>query len=117
MNVLTSKTAVGCRLANAYFKRSFYLYSPEPFHPLSDRVPEYKSAEEAVQVIQSGEPTILRNCGAFITNERTHFTDLVLLLYCTGARCLFLIKYFIPLETTCHCQISCILTRINCMPT
>lgn len=69
MNVLTSKTAVGCRLANACFKRSFYLYSPEPFHPLSDRVPEYKSAEEAVQVIQSGEPTILRNCGAFITDN------------------------------------------------
>lgn len=70
MNVLTSKTAVGCRLANACFKRSFYLYSPEPFHPLSDRVPEYKSAEEAVQVIQSGEPLILRKCvGAFTSGS------------------------------------------------
>lgn len=64
MNVLTSKTAVGCRLANACFKRSFYLYSPEPFHPLSDRVPEYKSAEEAVQVIQSDSRVYIHGAAA-----------------------------------------------------
>ncbi|XP_052081748.1 4-hydroxybutyrate coenzyme A transferase-like [Mytilus californianus] len=34
--------------------RSYYLYSPEPFHPLPDRLPLKKTAEEAVQVIQSG---------------------------------------------------------------
>ena len=54
MNVFSSKAAVYPRLLNACFKRTFYLYSPEPFHPLYDRVPEYKTAEEAVQVIQSG---------------------------------------------------------------
>ncbi|CAC5403148.1 unnamed protein product [Mytilus coruscus] len=34
--------------------RSFYLYAPEPFHPLADTYPQKKTAEEAVQVIQSG---------------------------------------------------------------
>ena len=34
--------------------RGYYLYSPEPFHPLADRWCQKKSAEEAVQVIQSG---------------------------------------------------------------
>lgn len=37
------------------FSRSYYLYSPEPFHPLPDRYPSKKTADEAVQVIQSGK--------------------------------------------------------------
>jgi hypothetical protein len=34
-------------------KRTFYLYSPEPFHPIHGREPVWKSAEEAVEVIES----------------------------------------------------------------
>lgn len=37
------------------FKRGYYLYSPEPIHPLPDRTPDLKTADEAVQVVQSGE--------------------------------------------------------------
>ena len=37
------------------FRRGYYLYSPEPIHPLPDRTPDLKTADEAVQVIQSGE--------------------------------------------------------------
>ena len=59
MSVFSSKAAVCPRLLNACFRRTFYLYSPEPFHPLYDRVPEYKTAEEAVQVIQSGRPNAM----------------------------------------------------------
>jgi len=42
--------------------RSFYTYSAEPFHPLPGKTPAWKSPEEAVQVIQSGEggPSIAR---------------------------------------------------------
>ena len=36
------------------FDRSYYLYAPEPFHPLADIWPEINTAHEAVQVIQSG---------------------------------------------------------------
>lgn len=55
MNVFAKKAAVGRRVVNACLKRTFYLYTPEPFHPLYERVPEYKTAEEAVQAIQSGK--------------------------------------------------------------
>jgi hypothetical protein len=55
MNVFAKKAAVGRRVVNACMRRTFYLYTPEPFHPLYDRVPEYKTAEEAVQAIQSGK--------------------------------------------------------------
>ena len=34
--------------------RSYYSYSHEPFHPLK-RAPAWRSAEEAVSVIKSGE--------------------------------------------------------------
>lgn len=35
-------------------ERSFYDYSPEPFHPLHGRTPAWKSPDEAVQCIKSG---------------------------------------------------------------
>ena len=38
-----------------YVARGYYLYSPEPIHPMPDRSPEWKSGMEAVQVVQSGE--------------------------------------------------------------
>lgn len=44
--------------------RSYYLYSPEPFHPLADRWPQKKSAEEAVQVIQSGFRVFIHGAAA-----------------------------------------------------
>ncbi|XP_071146934.1 succinyl-CoA:acetate/propanoyl-CoA:succinate CoA transferase-like [Mytilus edulis] len=34
-------------------KRTFYLYSPEPFHPIHGKEPVWKSAEEAVTVVES----------------------------------------------------------------
>lgn len=38
-----------------HLTRGYYLYSPEPIHPLPDRKPDWKTADEAVQVVQSGE--------------------------------------------------------------
>ena len=35
-------------------RRSFYLYSPEPFHPIRDKEPKWMTAEEAVQIVTSG---------------------------------------------------------------
>jgi len=49
------------RIVQKCVNRTFYLYSPEPFHPLPDRKPEWKTAEEAVQVIQSGT-NLVRVC-------------------------------------------------------
>jgi len=40
-------------------RRNFYLYSPEPFHPIPDKDPEWKTAEEAVKVITSGKQSDL----------------------------------------------------------
>ncbi|KAL5014333.1 hypothetical protein ScPMuIL_008603 [Solemya velum] len=51
-------------LASTQSQRTFYLYSPEPFHPLVDRVPEWKTAEEAVQVIQSGQRIFVHGAAA-----------------------------------------------------
>ena len=48
-------------IGNGHFRRTYYLYSPEPFHPLADRWPQKKSAEEAVQVIQSGNVCPMRD--------------------------------------------------------
>ena len=36
--------------------RSYYQYSPEPFHPIPGKDPEWLSAREAVEVITSGKP-------------------------------------------------------------
>ena len=36
-------------------RRNFYTYSAEPFHPLPGKTPAWKSPEEAVKVIESGE--------------------------------------------------------------
>ncbi|KAK3105440.1 hypothetical protein FSP39_025290 [Pinctada imbricata] len=36
-------------------KRSFYLYNPDPLHALPNKQPDWKTAEEAVSVIQSGQ--------------------------------------------------------------
>ena len=36
-------------------RRNFYTYSAEPFHPLPGKTPAWKSPEEAVEVIESGE--------------------------------------------------------------
>ncbi|XP_052284514.1 4-hydroxybutyrate coenzyme A transferase-like isoform X1 [Dreissena polymorpha] len=46
------------------FQRSYYLYSPEPIHPLPDRVPDWKTADEAVQVIQSGQRVFIHGAAA-----------------------------------------------------
>lgn len=35
-------------------RRSFYTYTTEPFHPLPGKTPAWKSPDEAVQAIQSG---------------------------------------------------------------
>ena len=35
-------------------KRSYYMYSPEPFHPIPNKYPEWKSVEDALSVVTSG---------------------------------------------------------------
>lgn len=35
-------------------RRPYYLYSPEPFHPIPDKQPQCMTAEEAVTVVTSG---------------------------------------------------------------
>ncbi|KAL4220925.1 hypothetical protein ACF0H5_019191 [Mactra antiquata] len=47
-----------------YFKRGYYLYTPEPIHPLPDRTPDWKNADEAVQVIQSGQRIFIHGAAA-----------------------------------------------------
>ena len=47
----------GCRtnaLANQQ-KRSYYMYSPEPFHPIPNKYPDWKSVEDALSVVTSGK--------------------------------------------------------------
>ena len=41
------------------FKRSYYTYSHEPFHPLK-REPKWQSPREAVSIIKSGEDLVKR---------------------------------------------------------
>ena len=42
--------------------RSYYSYSHEPFHPLK-RVPKWQTAEEAVEIVKSGEEKHYENGG------------------------------------------------------
>ena len=35
-------------------RRPYYLYSPEPFHPIPDKQPQCMTADEAVTVVTSG---------------------------------------------------------------
>lgn len=44
--------------------RGYYLYSPEPIHPLPDRTPEWKTGMEAVQVVQSGQRIFIHGAAA-----------------------------------------------------
>ncbi|KAK3749477.1 hypothetical protein QZH41_013458, partial [Actinostola sp. cb2023] len=45
-------------------ERSYYEYSPEPFHPLRGRTPIWKSADEAVQIIESGMKVYVHSAAA-----------------------------------------------------
>ena len=36
-------------------RRSFYLYSPEPFHPIQGKEPKWTTAEEAMEIVTSGK--------------------------------------------------------------
>lgn len=38
----------------ACVSRSFYIYSPEPLHALLDKEPTWKTADQAVEAIKSG---------------------------------------------------------------
>lgn len=44
--------------------RSFYTYSSEPFHPLPGKTPAWKSPDEAMQAIESGNHCGLPGEGA-----------------------------------------------------
>lgn len=46
------------------FIRGYYVYTPEPSHPLPDRDPDWKTADEAVQVIQSGQKIFIHGAAA-----------------------------------------------------
>ncbi|CAD5124898.1 DgyrCDS13149 [Dimorphilus gyrociliatus] len=45
-------------------QRSFYLYSPEPFHPIPGKEPKWMSAEEAVSTVTSGHKIFIHGCAA-----------------------------------------------------
>ncbi|XP_060583073.1 4-hydroxybutyrate coenzyme A transferase-like [Ruditapes philippinarum] len=47
-----------------HFRRGYYLYSPEPIHPLPDRKPDWKTADEALQVVQSGQRIFVHGAAA-----------------------------------------------------
>jgi len=46
-------------LSSTSGRRSFYTYSAEPFHPLPGKTPAWKSPQEALEVIQSGDGVFL----------------------------------------------------------
>ncbi|CAH1774078.1 unnamed protein product [Owenia fusiformis] len=45
-------------------KRTFYLYSQEPFHPIPGKEPEHCKAAEAVKVVQSGHRVYIHGVAA-----------------------------------------------------
>lgn len=45
-------------------RRSFYLYSPEPFHPIQGKEPKWTTAEEAVQIVTSGMKVYVHGAAA-----------------------------------------------------
>jgi hypothetical protein len=64
-----------------HFRRDYYLYSPEPIHPLPDRKPDWKTADEALQVVQSGETFLLFFSSRFINASKTVVQTVIFSLY------------------------------------
>lgn len=55
-----------CNITAAQKKlcRLFYTYSPEPFHPLPNRVPVWRTAQEAVAVVKSHDKVFVHGAAA-----------------------------------------------------
>ncbi|XP_045162494.2 4-hydroxybutyrate coenzyme A transferase-like isoform X1 [Mercenaria mercenaria] len=47
-----------------HLRRGYYLYTPEPIHPLPDKTPDWKTADEALQVVQSGQRIFVHGAAA-----------------------------------------------------
>ena len=63
-----SRLRVGNILNNArVFARTFYEGQAfEPFHPIPNRKPKFKSADEAVKVVKSGGPKLSITFSCFV---------------------------------------------------
>lgn len=52
------------RRPNCISQRGYYVHSQEPFHPIANKAPEWKSADEAVSVIASNNRVFVHGCAA-----------------------------------------------------
>ncbi|XP_067658202.1 4-hydroxybutyrate coenzyme A transferase-like [Haliotis asinina] len=59
-----ARTFLESRCVYSSITRTYYLYSPEPFHPFPDRQPKWMNAEEAVSVIKSGHKVYIQGAAA-----------------------------------------------------
>lgn len=54
--------------------RSFYIYSPEPLHALLGKQPTWKTADQAVEAIQSGKQnTYTDSCPETVSTRSSYF--------------------------------------------
>lgn len=67
--------------------RSFYIYSPEPLHALLGKQPTWKTADQAVEAIQSGKQnTYTDSCPETVSTRSSYFLLLLkrLPIVCNG---------------------------------
>lgn len=54
--------------------RSFYIYSPEPLHALLGKQPTWKTADQAVEAIQSGKQNMYTDsCPETVSTRSSYF--------------------------------------------
>src|SRR6218665_69999 len=71
-------TRIGYGLTRAVnlTRRPFYLYSPEPFHPIPKKQPAQITADESVAVITSGKNLTLLPLAVTVVNVMVILSDL-----------------------------------------
>ena len=62
-----------------YNARSYYMYSPEPFHPIPDKQPQFMTAAEAVSHITSGN--LEKTKTFFNLKKKIKYFCILILLY------------------------------------
>lgn len=95
--------------------RSFYIYSPEPLHALLGKQPTWKTADQAVEAIQSGKQTpVQKQCQLglpiFLLLLKK-VADRLQWAFCHGWHCMYTVTMYAQLFLCCTFYV-CIVRKV-----
>lgn len=99
--------------------RSFYIYSPEPLHALLGKQPTWKTADQAVEAIQSGKQnTYNDSCPETMSTRSSYFllllkkvADRLQWAFCHGWHCMYTVTMCAQLFLCCTFYV-CIVRKV-----